>query len=499
MNYKFNISSLNLDHSQHINFELTQNQELKMDFTDKNAFDMAKTWNADNGLLLIADVQGCAQANDDRCFFNTTKLDFDDSAQSILAHGKSVAPDQIADEATVEFGWYEPNKDGGNVNARRSASGLATAPAGPSFDTKLDETIGFSALSADSEKFLDTIFPKGAAPPNLSCSSKRAGILHARAVSSSLGAYVVDPAKETFQAQPHALTPRLEKSKSTDINIDLPGGLPVPIPTTKSPFGDNAILLFSTGASQDVGTAGEVKEHLDVFCVDCSAKGTVTLTGTVNVKFFGGIKEASVNVKTNDLKLTANVGIDAQVTLEKKFDADLFSLGLPGLSFGPVDIGPFLKIASSIDLQASAAGTILVGGELDFSGSEAQLDVVNKDNNKGNFDPKFNPKFEATGKLLLSAAASLPVSLEIGIKVAKFDKSVALIDTPTIKGVAQVAASVGTDAASGFHAGISDTNGCTGISTVLSLQNKLDVNVLDLKNFNLLDSGEKPIATACIP
>lgn len=84
------------------------------------------------------------------------------------------------------------------------------------------------------------------------------------------------------------------------------------------------------------------------------------------------------------------------------------------------------------------------------------------------------------------------------MQVGSFSKSVGLIDEPSIKGTAQVAASIGLGSSGGFVAGFKDSNGCTGISTQISWRNKLYVDVLGLTQLSLLDTDDKPLAQGCI-
>ncbi|CAM1510845.1 Fc.00g083580.m01.CDS01 [Cosmosporella sp. VM-42] len=96
--------------------------------------------------------------------------------------------------------------------------------------------------------------------------------------------------------------------------------------------------------------------------------------------------------------------------------------------------------------------------------------------------------FEAEGQL------ALPMGIKCGIQVAIWEKSAGIIDEPSIKGVAQVAASIGLDDSGGFSAGFSDIDGCTGIATHISWRNKLYIDVFGFDTIGLFDTDDQPLA-----
>jgi hypothetical protein len=106
--------------------------------------------------------------------------------------------------------------------------------------------------------------------------------------------------------------------------------------------------------------------------------------------------------------------------------------------------------------------------------------------------------FEAEGDLMLSATLGLLLGLRRGVKVAGFSVDVALIDEPSIKGVAKVAANAGLNGDNKLDAGFTETNGCTGISTQMSWRNRVYVDLLSLKEFTIHDTKDNVLAQGCI-
>lgn len=494
--------SVNLDHTDHIGFQYTNDKTLKMTFSDATAFKNAKnTWATnDKGLLLIANAKGCAiHSDDDRCFFNTKSLNFDDASRSVVANGAAVDPDDVTSDGETTWGWHVPDSgdDGKSIKARVSAPRFATASPGPSFDQDLDNKLGFSGLSSDSKQFLDSVFPTGRqSPAPKACGNPAA--LRRRGLFSWIRDDAGIPIVNSESRSLDARFLDISKDFNKDISWDLPGA-DASIAKHPSPFGDS-ILLLSAGAEQQVGQDnGKTSEKVDVFCVGCSASGHATLSGHAKFSPFSGLKEGELSVAA-DMDVVIKIGIDAQVKFNKDFDTDLFSVGLPGLSFGPVSLGPFIDVKSHIGLEAAAEGKLLVGADVGLKDAKATLNFVDHDKSSAeNWDPSFKPTIEAEGDIKLSATASLPVGLKVGLKISKFfDKSLGLIDEPSLKAVAQIAASIGRQDDGSFDGGIKETNGCKGVATSLSFRNTLSVDIFGAFSKTLLDTKDKDLANGCI-
>ncbi|PHH85143.1 hypothetical protein CDD83_837 [Cordyceps sp. RAO-2017] len=194
------------------------------------------------------------------------------------------------------------------------------------------------------------------------------------------------------------------------------------------------------------------------------------------------------------------LGIDAQIRYRADFETDLLRVGLPGLSYGAVTIGPQVSVGARAGFEAAARGRLLAGAEMGLHDAHVVVDLVDPSQNaRSGWEPYFKPVLEAEGELMLAASLGLPVGLECGIQFSSWHKTVAIINEPSIQGTAQVAASIGLDQAGVFAAGFVDRDGCTGISTRLSWRNKLFVNVMDWKEFSLFDTGDRALLRGCIP
>ncbi|KAK4450584.1 hypothetical protein QBC34DRAFT_296884 [Podospora aff. communis PSN243] len=407
--------------------------------------------------------------------------------------------------------------------------GLPTACLGPDFDYDLDEHRGWTDLPQEYVDFIQTLAPEihddgvpsdGSEYDDYDWLRRRAlvrtpfnpngthrGTLRRRATcvlpflcidgnTVRAAGKVVDDIKKAG---------RIEGSINTDIKFEIPNLADPDSPANRikdlsakqieSPWGRSVLLkAFGTPEDQRLGA------HLNIFCVDCGVTGSAKLAGKVKWSTFEGFKFTEGHIKvTMDAKLALKLGVDAQIKLEQTFQTSLFELGLPGLSWGVATIGPMVSVGAKVTLEAAANGRLLVGAEMGLQSAEVNFDVVDhKKTRSQNWTPYFTPVLQAEGELMLSASLGLPIGLKCGIKIASFDKSLGIIDEPSIKGVAQIAASIGLENGTTFKGGLSSANGCQGISCQVSWQNRLYVNVFDLAEISLFDTKDQPIAQKCI-
>lgn len=127
MTYRFTLPSVNLDHSDHVNIEYTENSNLVIKFKTSESFERAtRSWEAGKDLLLIATAKGCTgPSTEDRCFFRATGLTVDQEKQTVIANGAPEHPENVMDSAETEWGLWAPHN---------TTAGNFTRPAGSSFN-----------------------------------------------------------------------------------------------------------------------------------------------------------------------------------------------------------------------------------------------------------------------------------------------------------------------------------------------------------------------------
>ncbi|KAI8295593.1 hypothetical protein K4K56_011414 [Colletotrichum sp. SAR 10_98] len=415
-----------------------------------------------------------------------------------------------------------PNPSGittANLSSTRSCAGpldtkygLPTACLGEFFDEDLDDSLGYTDLSQDDHRYIlgyAPDFPNEVLPPDFDFDVDREGFFRKRhnqhrKRQTGLIKAAANIAKKAYQTVQFATT------LSGTINREFVWKLPDPLSGNadakrvqdreakqmRSPWGD-AVLLRRFSSSVR-GNGGSAKEFMDVYCVGCGVTGNAKVAGSAKWTPGEGIVEGQVEIRT-DVMFVLKVGIDAGIVLKQNFKAELFSLGLPGLSFGVVSIGPRITVGTSVTLEAAAKGRLLAGAEMGLEDARVVLDFVNdsKATDRG-WEPYFKPVFEADGSLMVSSTLGLPIGIKCGIKVSTFSRDVGVISEPSIKGIAQVAASIGNSAGV-LEGGFTSTDGCPGIAGQITWRHKLYAEIPGRKPIPLLDTKDRPLARTCLP
>jgi hypothetical protein len=156
-------------------------------------------------------------------------------------------------------------------------------------------------------------------------------------------------------------------------------------------------------------------------------------------------------------------------------------------------------LGTHVTFEANAKGRVLAGAEFGLKKATARIDFINPlSSSKSNWTPYFQPVFQADGEIMLSAELGLPIGLKCGVTVASWSKSVAIYDEPSVKAIAEFAASAKLDASGKLIAGVLVKNGCAGISTQVQWRNRLWADVLGLKQWDLYDTNYNTLAQGCI-
>ncbi|KAG6139460.1 hypothetical protein E4U12_007328 [Claviceps purpurea] len=205
---------------------------------------------------------------------------------------------------------------------------------------------------------------------------------------------------------------------------------------------------------------------------------------------------------TASLQVALKLGIYGTAILEHHINLDFFDVGLPGLSYGVVTIGPYVSLGAHVGLAAGASGKILAGAEMNWQGARVIMDYTgsNKHGTSGWNRPTFKPVFEAAGDVFASAELGLPVGLKIGLKVSKWEAAVGVVDEPSIKATARVGLStlpkpvpIGNNT---LTVGFDDR--CAGVMTNISWRNRLWVGRVSSTDVPWFDSGDSSLIGKCI-
>lgn len=375
---------------------------------------------------------------------------------------------------------------------------------GHSFDSSLDDALGYHELQSDSQGFLNQIIADGEAiasvqnSTNGSCSHLVARDLHRRRLLQVRGFWgdlwhgFVEGIKTVYNTVADALT--IQGDFNEPASWDLPG-TQLPIPKETSPWGEDSIALFKHEKASD---SGEFQEHVNIYCVDCSVSGQAVFSGKAKITPLKGIFDGELSMSTN-MKMVLKVGVDAQIKYSQSIQQDLFTFGLPGLTYGIVTVGPYISVAAKVELEAAAKGKLLVGGEMGVTQASAVLHIFEPSmSTASGWTPYFKPVMDAEGEIMMAASATLPIGIKVGLKIASHDIALGIVEEPAISAVAQVAGTASYNDANGFRGGLQDFGGCAGVATSLNWKNKLSLDIIGITSKVLQDTGFQPIIKGCL-
>lgn len=213
-------------------------------------------------------------------------------------------------------------------------------------------------------------------------------------------------------------------SKTFGINVG-------PSNLISSPWGSAYQLYHKAGASNSGAASGDVT----IYCVNCGVSGSVSIGGSASLNIIHGLTAAQIGI-TGNIAASLELGLDANAQVSQTFKTQIASTDLPGMSVpGVLIIGPVISLEAEMKLDVTAQGQLLVGATMSIPNFNAHLDLVNSQNTQSTgFTPQFQKIFKASGQISASAAIGLPLSIGLGIEapLIKFNKVVALTDTPSI-------------------------------------------------------------------
>ncbi|KAG5955560.1 hypothetical protein E4U57_003363 [Claviceps arundinis] len=501
----FTVPSVNIDHTDHVTVRYHAHDGITASFSTQEAFKHAlDTWSAKDGLILIAHVPGCeGHRQGERCYFSVSDLQFNQKELSVVAQGSSKHPDEITTSGETEWGWWDagnsntaasgsgpvahspgafsafasPPKPGSSADHDKYASdkpfgllecvsepdpqtGLPTACLGTSFDDILDEKLGYSSLSAKSRQYLDDIM-SGTAPginstsstamlaPRTSSRMRTSAIRSVLDVGNGVKNFYKKAAKAVYNPANDALMIGGEFERDYVFTVPDPESRKAGYKTLvgnlrqeKSPWG-KAILLKKFQNRQGRG-GGRLVKNINIYCVGCGVIGHARVAGRAQWSPLGGLSEGHIEL-TASLHMILKLGIHGSTTVERHFNLDILTVGLPGLSYGGVTVGAYVTLGAHVALTAGASGKILAGAEMDWPKSRVIMDIIGSRNHglKDWQRPTFKPIFEASGKLFVSAELGLPVGLKVGLKVSSWEAAVGVVDEPSIKATADTMSTLG--------------------------------------------------------
>jgi hypothetical protein len=240
----------------------------------------------------------------------------------------------------------------------------------------------------------------------------------------------------------------------------------------------------------------EPEPGVDVFCINCGARGRIEAVGRISATPLSGVQEALISIKGN-MYVGMYVGVNGFAQWEKEFEETIFERGLPGWSIpGIVTLGPTLKAGGKFVVSFEAEGQLMTGASLTWPGFEAVLDLKDSRNSRqGGWTPEVDYAFQVHGAATATAAVGVPVGIWFGIDILNglFKQGAELVDTPGLTATASAQFSVGTEETSFGE------DECAGISWDIKLTNEVTLEIKDFHEWKLFEWESPALAEGCIP
>ncbi|KAK4102316.1 hypothetical protein N658DRAFT_506504 [Parathielavia hyrcaniae] len=547
LNITYNYPSIVLDHSIYIRDVVCSAGTLHGRFNSSYPFFFAQdTWQTDDDVILITSAPSCGDDAAQNAFFLAHTISFQESSLSFEALGQIVELKDIFADLNIDFGNIavstpdETEETCGSPSAD-TLRGLPAVPCGANFDHALDDKLGYySAGGLDAQAVLDLAAPteddsqiqrrwgwfrsivKKVAAVVVKAVQVVVQVVKAVAtavvkVVQAAAVFVVNTAKAVAKVTvalavnavklvAFAVTGQYENSLTLPIGLGPPSNVQVESPWGKAfkmytfKMGGDDEKFSATKAVLDnlvddlIGSP-EPEPGVEIYCVNCGARGAIKATGKINATPLSGVKEAYIGV-TGDMYIGMYLGVNAFAKWEKEWKKEIFSKGLPGWSIPTiVSFGPRISLSGKFVIGVEAEGQLLTGASLTWPAIEAKLDLKNSRNSyqKG-WTPNIDHTFQTRGAVTATAALGLPVSLWFGIDILNglFKEGIALVDTPAITGTAEFEINVGTDDTS------VGSEECEGIAWDIKLTNEVTLEVDNGPVWGLAEWASPALAEGCI-
>jgi hypothetical protein len=392
----FNTPVVVLDHSDHVkSVEYSADHEhLTILFDSQEGYDHAvSTWTKD--LHFVTNTPGCGGFHgDERCYFTVNNLDYEPQSRTIIAAGTSKPADECTTGGETEWGLYKPGKSANiathsfqtSFQKRESPEHQDLAPEkgfscnlpksnkyklpmaceGPEFDEDLDDQLGFGGRGFADNKILNELVEgfvnpgKGMLPMDFNFRK----FIRGTTIEKRASLDIWDGLKKFAKGIGNALEKAYNTAKdfvvkviNTPITPEIHKGFQIRIPdgtkfknTTKvkqvaSPWSKDSLLLasFKSNDSKSENSKSQLKYHINLFCVECGAKGQVELGGRASWTVAKGFSAGEVSVGM-DMKVGLKLGLDAQITYKWSDSFEILEISTKELTYGAIGIGPMITL-----------------------------------------------------------------------------------------------------------------------------------------------------------
>ncbi|KAK3670872.1 hypothetical protein LTR78_009316 [Recurvomyces mirabilis] len=167
------------------------------------------------------------------------------------------------------------------------------------------------------------------------------------------------------------------------------------------------------------------------YCVGCRLEGDFTIDGGIVFSVASGITSSSLSVRSSNLKVIAQLGLELLGPYQKQWSAPIFArqlsgeLMLPYVSLGPIaGYGIYYEATMSvtIDVSQTSKAQLLVGAELEWP----ELEISGNSSNERSVEAsglephvKEVKKFESNLNLNITALVEHKIGIQAEVKLGK--------------------------------------------------------------------------------
>ena len=432
--------------------------EIHVTFDSEDLFEKATDdWpNSGSVFNLIDNTEGCGKSGH-RTFFQIQSYDLDKATRSFRAKGRALSATDPELAKRFKAQW-------GHVRSTSTFAGASMITDSPKPEKRFDFPDPGDLLSKFESHVGDV-------------------------VSKGEGEF------STLKSKAEDLLPTGAFSKVSTIDVDIaPTGTKSP-----SPWGDAVNMQTVDGVT--------------VWCIDCGMHGDIILDGSISVGLSDPILEAgSLDIHAQDFKVPMHFGFQAENAKlgRKSFTFNILDIGIPGFSIPDIFVvGPQFTLGVSFTLALSATGNLEAGVNMEWPDAKAHMDLVNENPSASTNDgwiPTVDKFFNVSdGKMAVNGSLGVPLGIGIGISIAngKFNRSLAITDTPNIE-LDSIFNTDGNQPEKRSHPRKFDLiarqeiDQCTnGIEEIVKFNDIVGLNVLDLWKTQLTSWGTTVFST-CI-
>ncbi|KAK4553965.1 hypothetical protein LTR86_008806 [Recurvomyces mirabilis] len=171
--------------------------------------------------------------------------------------------------------------------------------------------------------------------------------------------------------------------------------------------------------------------HFQAYCVGCRLEGDFTIDDGIVFSIADGITSSSLSVRSSNLKVIAQLGLELLGPYHKEWSAPIFArqlsgdLMLPYVSLGPIaGYGIYYEatISVTVDVSESSKAQLLIGAELEWPELEISGNLASERSVEASgLEPNIKEvkKFESKLDLNITALVEHKIGIQAEVKLGK--------------------------------------------------------------------------------